>query len=208
MAAISIEGIIGAGKSTLCKTLSSMGVDVAPEPLDTWTVGDVDLLEAYYSNPQKYAYLFQTHVLRSLNRLIDTKTRTCMEPYFICERSTASNALFATLQHDIGWLDDLEYASYKQLYHASKTSYAARIFLHTDVDVAMERVVARRRAGEETVTREYQKKLYKLHESWHFHETIIGKPVLMIDTTTYDVRSREVGKQVVDWIHANVCPNL
>ena len=147
-------------------------------------------------------------MLRSLDKLVETKNHSCRTHYFICERSTASNALFAMLQHDIGWLDDLEYASYKQLYHASKTDYAGRIFLHTDIDVAMERVAARRRAGEETVTRDYQKKLYKLHGSWHFHETILGKPVLMIDTSTHDVRSHEVGQKVIDWIEATVCPNL
>lgn len=208
MAAISIEGIIGAGKSSLCKTLHRLGRHVAPEPLETWTVGGKDLLRTYYSRPEKYAYLFQTHVLRSLDTLVETKSRECTLPYFICERSTASNALFATLQHDIGWLDDLEYASYKQLYHASKTRYAAHIFLHADVDVAMERVGARQREGEETVTREYQHKLYKLHESWQFHETMMGKPVLIIDTSVDDVRSEEVGRKIIDWIETTVCPNL
>ena len=206
MAAISIEGIIGAGKSTLCKTLRNMGRVVAPEPLESWSVGGTDLLQAYYARPEKYAYLFQTHVLRSLDKLVRDTRASTTEPYFICERSTASNAIFATLQRDIGWLDDLEYASYKQLYHASKTQYAAYIFLDIDLDVAMQRVAARQRDGEETVTREYQAKLDKLHQSWRLGGT--QKPVLVIDTRTDDVRSPEVGRKIIEWIETTVCPTL
>ena len=62
---VSIDGLIGAGKSTLCDKLHAVGYPVAKEPLQEWTVAGHDLLKTFYDDPQRYAYLFQTHCLRS-----------------------------------------------------------------------------------------------------------------------------------------------
>lgn len=199
---ITVEGIIGAGKSTLVETLRGAGYVVAPEPVDQWRVGDHDLLKVFYANPRKYAYLFQMHVLNTLG---DLTARMSPPPGFVTfqERSLGSNALFAKLQHHIGYLDDLEYASYVQAYEAMRgrpeMRVSGRIFLDTPVDVAMERVARRGRPGE-TVTRAYEQQLFDLHEAWKRSEESIGRPVLVLDTTEIDVRGPKAVRVVRDWI--------
>lgn len=68
---LSLEGNIGVGKSTFLDAMAS-GVDrfeVVQEPVDQWRgMGEGEgsnLLEAFYSNPSRYAYTFQNYVLLS-----------------------------------------------------------------------------------------------------------------------------------------------
>ena len=197
-----VEGIIGAGKSTLIDTLRGAGYVVASEPVNQWVVGSINLLERFYTNPERYAYLFQIHVLETLVQ----QTRKVQPPpgfHSFQERSLASNALFAKLQHEIGYLDDVEHAAYQQRYEAAVAQpdmrVRGRIFLNMDVDTAMERVRIRNRAGER-VTASYQKKLFDAHEDWKRRERSIGRPILEIDASQVDVRGPEVVKLVRDFI--------
>ena len=59
-----VEGIIGAGKSTLCARLQEAGFVVAQEPIDKWHVGRHNLLDLYYKNPGKYAIYFSATFYR------------------------------------------------------------------------------------------------------------------------------------------------
>lgn len=194
-----IEGIIGAGKSTLCKRLQEAGFVVTQEPIDQWAVGPYDLLSIYYNNPTKYAYLFQCHVLNTLATL--TKPPP---PGFVTfqERSIDSNALFSKLQHVLGHMDDVEYAAYMAQYHThrSKCRVRGRIFLDVDVDTAMQRIGDRSRDGEMAVTREYQEQLRDMHIHWQQQERDNGRPFLVIDTTREDVRSDHIVRTIRDWI--------
>jgi deoxyadenosine/deoxycytidine kinase len=68
MTLISIEGNIGAGKSTLIETLKTKFSNVVfvDEPVDEWsTVTDKDgttVLEKYYADQKRYAFAFQMMV--------------------------------------------------------------------------------------------------------------------------------------------------
>lgn len=71
---VSIEGNIGAGKSSLLPLLSEQDgvlpagyVETHPEPLSKWQrVGDADgatnLLAAFYNDPHRWAYTFQVRL--------------------------------------------------------------------------------------------------------------------------------------------------
>jgi ABC-type glutathione transport system ATPase component len=67
---VSIEGNIGAGKSTLVKTLQNRYSDrddiyFLQEPVDLWEkIKDKDgknMLQKFYANPKKYAFAFPHH---------------------------------------------------------------------------------------------------------------------------------------------------
>jgi deoxycitidine kinase/deoxyguanosine kinase len=75
MTLISIEGNIGAGKSTLIETLKTRFPNVVfvDEPVDVWsTVTDKDgttILEKYYADQKRYAFAFQMMVRGSGPRI-------------------------------------------------------------------------------------------------------------------------------------------
>ena len=55
-----ICGPMFAGKtSELIKRLQTLGYDTIPEPVDEWK----KYLEAFYTNPERYAFLFQMKIL-------------------------------------------------------------------------------------------------------------------------------------------------
>jgi deoxyadenosine/deoxycytidine kinase len=66
---LSIEGNIGAGKTTFLRLLKEslkIPFEVVPEPVADWQrFGDsnnkIDLLDLFYKDPKKYAYIFQSY---------------------------------------------------------------------------------------------------------------------------------------------------
>ena len=69
---VCLEGIIGAGKSTvmpaLASYLQSTGLQTicVPEPVDRWR----DMLQLFYSDPQRYGAVFQTYVVTTRARAV------------------------------------------------------------------------------------------------------------------------------------------
>ena len=186
-----IEGIIGAGKSTLCNALKKRGYVVAQEPIEKWTVGPHNLLKLYYNHPQKYAYLFQMHVLDTLRT---AKSHTPPGFATFHERSIRSNAIFSALQYEMGYMDDVEYDMYMARYYKIQQDVRGRIFLDVDVDTAMSRVENRGRAGEHSITRSYQERLKEKHDQWIENEML---PKLIIQG---DVRDPNVVNKICTWV--------
>lgn len=97
---IIVEGIIGAGKSTLVKNLSQVlekkGYSVCQilEPVDYWR--EMGVLEKMYRDPARFSFDFQ--VCAYLTRLVDINRAVASNPHadiFLLERSTESGKLFA-----------------------------------------------------------------------------------------------------------------
>ena len=166
---ISIEGIIGAGK-TFFNGLISQHTDmqVINEPICDWTATDnsgkpYDVLKAFYDEPDKYAFQLQMVVLESLAKQRKNITHGCIE------RSMKSNRMFSFLQHQNGNISDTQYKKYMCKFEdVSKQlpKVIARIYIKTSVDTAMKRIKQRSRPGEEHVTREYLQLLEACHECW------------------------------------------
>ena len=66
-----VEGNISVGKTTFLRSVCdsspqlSQKVEVVPEPIEEWKStqhGDHNLLELFYSDPERYAYIFQMYV--------------------------------------------------------------------------------------------------------------------------------------------------
>lgn len=138
---LAVEGNIGAGKSTFLSMLSSdsmrdmlsMGgadtmelrdvVQVVPEPVDEWQTAKgkdpqgrertFNLLEKFYSDPQRYAFTFQNYVLMSrIRRERDTRS-TSSAPLRVLERSIFSDRMvFVRAMHEAGRMEDWELGLY------------------------------------------------------------------------------------------------
>lgn len=178
---ISIEGNIGAGKTTiinhiekrLCET-GNTRIRVLKEPVDIWsTVTDMNgetILQKFYANPTKYAFPFQ--ILAFITRISEMKK--ILEKYpdceiIICERSLDADAnIFAKMLYDDGHIDYISYQIYLSMFEEMSTDYIiSKIFyLDIPVDICDQRIKQRGREGESNITNSYLEKCMKYHNEW------------------------------------------
>ena len=173
---VAIEGNIGAGKTTLLKWIKGFKLE---EPVDEWCVdwngSRINLLDEYYDNPIKYAFLFQ-------QKCMETKVNQLKKlPEFgtiFLDRSIGANLIFAKVQHKLGCLDDVEMATYDDMHYRVKKqlpSVQYYIYLKTPVKDCLKRIKERGRECEQGITEEYLELLEKEHDDWLYnkHNSII-----------------------------------
>lgn len=169
---ISVEGIIGAGKSTfiektLVPLLEEKGykVSVVMEPVGKWG----DILSRFYQDPKRWSYHFQTKAyLDRVSACIDCWERGGNKSdIIITDRSVISDTFFMDLLHESGDVDGLEYRHYLEWWAMWSKILPFRtnlfIYLDTPIKKAMEQLRKRNRDGESGVSEEYQLKLQEKH---------------------------------------------
>ncbi len=166
MVLISVEGLIGAGKSLFLTKLKEHKNVVSFEPVNDWIVpsknGPKNILTEFYKNPRKYACMFQTFVLRT--RVEQAKNVT----HGFVERCIHSDKLFAAVQEIEGNMDENEMPVYEyQFKQAIKDTppIHGHIYLKTSVSTCIERIEKRGRKGE-SVSRDYLEMLEHQHDKW------------------------------------------
>lgn len=187
---ISIEGNIGAGKTTIIEQLEKQYKDiksilVVREPVDVWeNIKDSNgesILAKFYKNPEKYAFSFQVmaFVTRlSLIRKLIKENPDCK--LIICERSLeADKNIFAKMLYDDKQIDEINYKIYMKFYNEYKNDFKLNglVYIHTEENVCYNRVHKRNRKGEEVVPLEYLKKCKEYHQDWLINK----KNILVID---------------------------
>lgn len=170
-----VEGNIGVGKSTLLGKLASMGATVVYEPVDDWMAsagpGQPSLLELYYKDQRRYAFLFQMTALQSrLQYLLNILKSPTFKDVVVCERSYLTDYhIFACMLHADGILDELEYSTYKAWYDLLANidlTCSGVIYLKSSPETCYERIKQRNRSGEQCITMHYLQKLHHQHELW------------------------------------------
>ncbi len=173
---VSVEGIIGAGKTTfinmLSKCLGKMGyrVTIVKEPVDRWEKSGI--LKLFYENPKRWAYHFQTKAFH--DRIVENIN--AHEKYgdstdiFILERSPYTDNLFMDVLWDDGIITELEYNDYKDWWSlwSKVMPYTINmiVFLRPNLDVCMARCKERSRNGEAGISKDYQAKLLAKHDQF------------------------------------------
>lgn len=175
----SIEGNIGAGKSTLIDILKQKlynddSIIFVSEPLDMWqTIQDengVNMLTKFYEDQDKYAFSFQ--VMAFATRLLKMKNEMKRKPnakIIICERSLeADYNIFAKMLHDDGKIETINYNVYLQFYELYKDEFPTKglIYINASPETCQTRINTRNRSGEESIPIEYLQKCHKYHEKW------------------------------------------
>ena len=176
---ISIEGNIGAGKSTILEELTArMGessyITFVKEPVDIWeTVRDEDgktILEKFYEDSKKYAFQFQVMALTTRLALIRNAVRTNPDcKVIICERSVdADKQIFAKMLHADGIISYLDYKVYCLLAteHSQDFKVDGYVYINADAEVCHRRVTKRSRMGESQIELDYLRKCKKYHDDW------------------------------------------
>lgn len=173
---VSVEGIIGSGKSVLLQGLEKKltWLEVIQEDIKGWRNlttenGVEDLFEKFYAYPAKFAFSFQSHVMQ----LLSLCRSTC--DFVVMERSLHSSCfVFAPLLRERGFLSSTEMAVltgwHSLMGQMSSpeilTRQSAVLFLDLSPELAFERVQLRGRREEAAVDVSYLRDLQRLHESW------------------------------------------
>lgn len=162
---IYIEGGIGAGKSELIEKLKKKGYSIELEPVKY--LQDNGLLEAFYKDPKKYSYIMQNTMFILKMDIINNIESDIV---FIERSPFCDKECFASLLHDDGFIDEIEWSTYNLWYNKlikqmDEIDYAF-IYLKTNPQICKERIENRGRKGEESISLEYLEKLSKKHDEW------------------------------------------
>ena len=208
---ISIEGNIGAGKSTLFNQLrlSHPEWNFIEEPVDFWATLKNDkgqsLFELYYHSQERWSYTFQNCAVLSRYQYIEEtiakkKAVSSGRQVYITERCLdTDHNVFARMLHDDGKMDSLEYALYErwiQQLKKSSTPLSGIIYLDTPADVCADRIRGRNREGEEGIPLQYLQDLQRYQSAWIESCENIEDPTPIVRTSSAEDIENFVNKIV------------
>ncbi|XP_053984409.1 deoxynucleoside kinase isoform X1 [Hylaeus volcanicus] len=183
---VCIEGNIGSGKTTFLSHFKQFNnTTVLQEPVDLWRdVAGTNLLELMYSDPKRYAFLFQSYVQLTMLQLHTYKTPL---PYKIMERSVYSARCFIENMKRTNMLTDVEIVVLEDWYDwcikSANIETDLIVYIRTSPEVVYQRMKARARKEENCVSLEYLKQIHGIHDDWLYHQTLfnIPAPILILD---------------------------
>ena len=179
---ISIEGIVGVGKSYLItqlkenlKEIDSRPVIFLQEPVDIWTSvrdSDATILEKFYSDQQKYAFSFQTLVLVTMAKLLRETIAENPNAIIITERSIfSSKEIFVDSLFDTNMIESIDYEIYQMLFQEIEQSLrpaaAAMIYIKAPITTCFNRITKRKRKGEENISLNYLESCELFHDRFY-----------------------------------------
>ncbi|CAA7052398.1 unnamed protein product [Microthlaspi erraticum] len=209
-----VEGNISVGKSTFLQKIASETielqdlVEIVPEPVAKWQdIGPehFNILDAFYNEPQRYAYTFQNYVF--VTRLMQEKESAAgVKPLRLMERSVFSDRMvFVRAVHEAKWMSEMEISIYDSWFDPVVSALPGLvpdgfIYLRASPDTCHKRMLTRKRAEEEGLSLKYLQDLHEKHESWLLpmksgnHGVLsVSKPTLQMDNSLHpDIKDRVV----------------
>lgn len=180
----SIEGNIGAGKTTILKIIGKTCDDAyfVEEPVSQWqNVGGMNLLEKFYEDPDRWGFSFEFYVMLTKLKAL-AKAAESDKPVVILERSFFSNKIFMDISAKLGKLNDLEYQMLNNIFDFFMANVypilSGIIYLNTPVDICISRIAKRNRGEESNVDKNYLIMLKEKFDQLANDSTI---PTMIID---------------------------
>lgn len=181
---VAIEGLIGAGKTTLCKRLAERsGARMVLEEFE-----DNPFLPRFYAEPERYAFSVELSFLaQRYHQLKRSTEQDLFVPRTIADYSLGKSLVFAsvTLQAD-------EYALFLDLYrimYADLPKPELIVYLHLPMERVLERIAQRGRSYEASIQASY---LEQLQERYLDHlRKLSGSQVLLVDLGKRDLMHEE-----------------
>ena len=178
MRIIVVQGNIGSGKSTFVEKLKTRyggrkDICFLQEPVNEWlTIKDkegVNILENYYKDQTKYAFMFQMMAYISRLAMLKRAIESNEYQYIITERCLNTDRnVFCKMLYDDGLIEDIGYQIYNKWFdefNNFNTVDYIHVYLKTDPIVSKKRVDKRARA-EESIPIEYLAKCHEYHDKW------------------------------------------
>jgi deoxyadenosine/deoxycytidine kinase len=204
MRIIVVQGNIGSGKSTFVEKLKSRysgrkDICFLQEPVNEWlTVKDkqgVNILENYYKDQTKYAFMFQMMAYISRLAMLKRAIESNLYEYIITERCLNTDRnVFCKMLYDDGLIEDIGYQIYNKWFdefNNFNTIDYVHVYLKTDPIVSKKRVDKRARV-EETIPLEYLTKCHEYHDRWLLNT---DQKVVIIDSN----QDIEINPNIDQW---------
>ncbi len=181
---IAIEGVIGAGKTSLSRLLAR-DLDAR---LNLEVVEENPFLTRFYEDPRRHAFATQIFFLLSRYRQQqEFFQQDLFQHRVVSDYVFAKDRIFANLN-----LSDAELHLYERVadeLHGRVPAPDLVVFLQASVDVLMARIVRRGREYERDMPRDYIDSLAEAYNHFFFHYT--DSPLLVVNTNDIDfVHSR------------------
>ena len=179
MRLIVLDGLIGAGKSTLIKLLATRlnqngyRAKAILEPVELWK--STGALQHFYNNIHEHAYEFQTFVyVTRIKEMLKSIKENPDTDIFILERSTFTDkhVFFEMLKKDMIPTRITMYYEWCELWdklYPKKPEIF--VYLDTSVETSHSRLINRNRSEETNISQDYLKALETAH--YHFYHEII-----------------------------------
>jgi deoxyadenosine/deoxycytidine kinase len=184
---IIIDGVVGAGKSTLSEKVSKkLDIPVFYELTNDTTT---NLLEEFYKDKKRWSFTLQIHFLNERFRMIKEIHRNGGG---ILDRSIFGDRIFAQMLNEDGWMTNDEFETYSTLLdnmleHAKKPDLL--VYIDCDLETAIERIGFRGREMEQSVDEIYWKRLNEKYTNWYNSYDI--SPKFSVDAKSYHPDSEE-----------------
>lgn len=168
--AIVIDGIIGAGKSTVGTFLSEcLNIPLYEELKDDGKDSLAQrMLDLFYADQTRWSAIIQVMFLN--DRFKDLKRIESEGNYAILDRSIYGDEIFAKTIHERGQMTKDEFTIYRDLLHnmlAHIKPPQVLVYIDVSVDTAMERINRRARSTEgDLIPRDYMEDLRRNYELW------------------------------------------
>ncbi|HGI3632738.1 TPA: deoxynucleoside kinase [Streptococcus agalactiae] len=205
---IVLAGTIGAGKSSLAAALGQhLGTDVFYEAVDNNPV-----LDLYYQDPKKYAFLLQIFFL---NKRFQSIKEAYKDNNNVLDRSIFEDELFLTLNYKNGNVTKTELDIYKELLAnmleelegMPKKRPDLLVYIDVSFDKMLERIDKRGRSFEQVDSNpelyDYYKQVHSEYPEWY--ENYDVSPKIRIDGNKLDfVKNPEDLQHVLDTIDSEL----
>ncbi|MDY5635091.1 MAG: deoxynucleoside kinase [Streptococcus orisratti] len=205
---IVLAGTIGAGKSSLAAALGEhLGTEVFYEAVDNNPV-----LDLYYQDPKKYAFLLQIFFL---NKRFQSIKEAYKADNNVLDRSIFEDELFLTLNYKNGNVTKTELDIYKELLNnmleelegMPKKSPDLLIYIDVSFEKMLERITKRGRSYEQISDNpdlyEYYQQVHDEYPNWY--DNYDASPKIRIDGNKLDfVNNVEDLQYVFDLIDAQL----
>ncbi|GAU22229.1 hypothetical protein TSUD_227650 [Trifolium subterraneum] len=196
-----VEGNISVGKTTFLQRIANETielrdlVEVVPEPIGKWQdVGPdhFNILDAFYAEPQRYAYTFQNYVF--VTRVMQERESSAgIKPLRLMERSVFSDRMvFVRAVHEANWMNEMEISIYDSWFDPVVSTLPGLIpdgfiYLRASPDTCHQRMKLRKREEEGGVSLDYLRGLHEKHESWLFPSQSGNHGVLSVNKLPHHV---------------------
>lgn len=199
---IAIEGVIGAGKTSMAQLLANrINAKLVLEEFE-----DNPFLEKFYEDPQRYA--FQTQVSFLMSRVRQQQQLSeydLFHDYIMSDYIFDKDRIFAT-----STLKDKELALYEIIASTLEKHIIAPdlvIYLQSSVERLLENIKKRNRLNEFRITRTYLEELTESYNYFFFRYQ--RSPVLIINTTEIDfvndhTHFEELVEQILNRPHSGI----